>query len=91
MKSADDAQAGWDICGEIWTENPRLLVPPAYLGLVRLQRMSHAGGLARTLPQAGGLLDQSAWLMEAFAVIEDAWAWFEPKNPSSGGGAAAAR
>lgn len=61
--------------GRPWPENPRLSVPDEWHELVRLWLRCRAdmGGYAQ-LPDAGGMNDQSAWLMDAFADIGGAWA-----------------
>ncbi len=53
----------------LWRCNPRLVLPPAALHAVRLYAR-HRGGMAPgPLPDAGGINDQAAWLMEAFGVL----------------------
>lgn len=53
----------------LWWRNPRHLLPPAWRRVVALWRQSQ-GGMARGwLPEAGGVNDQAAWLLEAFAIL----------------------
>jgi hypothetical protein len=66
---------GWLIMGEVqgravlWLRNPRHLLPQAWLRVVSLWRQSQ-GGMARGwLPEAGGVNQQPAWLMEAFGIL----------------------
>jgi hypothetical protein len=52
-----------------WWRNPRLLLPRAWMLALALWRQSQ-GGMARGwLPEPGGVHDQPAWLMEAFAIL----------------------
>jgi hypothetical protein len=50
--------------------NPRRLVTPEWLEVLRLWRLcqSGLGGYAHW-PDAGGVNDQSAWLLDAFALL----------------------
>lgn len=56
--------------------NPRIWAGPAAAQVVRLY-LRHRGGMAPgPLPEAGGVNDQPAWLMDAFGMlagIEAAW------------------
>lgn len=53
----------------LWGGNPRHLLPRAWMQVVGLWRHSQ-GGMARGwLPEAGGVNDQPAWLMDAFAIL----------------------
>jgi hypothetical protein len=60
-----------DTLGEEWRVHPRYVVGEGELETVRL--WIHAGGLElRHLPEAGGVLDQAAIMLDAFTVISQA-------------------
>jgi hypothetical protein len=59
------------VAGEPWTgSNPRLTVPPGWHEVVRLWAAcrSPEGGIAHW-PDAGGVGDQAAWLVDAFSTL----------------------
>lgn len=59
------------VAGEPWPgDNPRLTVPPAWHDVVRLWAACRnpEGGIAHW-PDAGGVGDQAAWLVDAFATL----------------------
>jgi hypothetical protein len=59
------------VAGEPWPGgNPRLTVPPAWHDVVRLWAACRdpEGGIAHW-PDAGGVGDQSAWIVDAFSVL----------------------
>lgn len=61
---------GWWLCGEVrWWRNPRHLLPAAWLHAARLWHQSRGGMGRGWLPEAGGVNDQPAWLVEAFGVL----------------------
>ena len=64
--------------------NPAHLIDPVYLEIVRLWLAGRGdyGGMAH-LPEKGALLDQPAWLMEAFAIISDKISYFGSPNTTS--------
>lgn len=63
---------------ELWTENPALVVPLAFRRVVTVWSMCRAGmGGYACWPDAGGLNDQSAWLMDAFSVLAAAQSEWE--------------
>lgn len=59
-----------------WRGNPARAVPPGAQHVVRLF-YRHRGGMAPgPMPEAGGVNDQPAWILEAFrtlAAAEAAW------------------
>ena len=60
----------WLIAGEEWAENPRFVLPAAWPEFVRLWAACRAGmGGVATWPDAGGLNDQAAWIVDAFARL----------------------
>lgn len=79
-ETAPDGSA-WELFGERYPRNPRFLVTAESLETLRLWRYAR-GGMAGPgpLPEAGGLLDQSAWLMAAFDVMSGAAAVLEKKG-----------
>lgn len=61
----------WMVAGEPWPgDNPRLAVPPVWHELVRLWAACRdpEGGIAHW-PDAGGVGDQAAWIVDAFSVL----------------------
>ncbi len=56
--------------GETWTENPRLVIAEPWHGFVRLWAACRGGmgGIAHW-PDAGGVNDQAAWVVDGFAVL----------------------
>lgn len=57
-----------------WLRNPMHLLPRVWFSVVALWRHSQAASGRGWLPEAGGVHDQPAWLLEAFAILgtEDA-------------------
>jgi len=53
-----------------WPENPALVVPAEARGFVRLWTAcrSGSGGYAHW-PDAGGVADQAAWVVDAFGLL----------------------
>ena len=71
-----DDGAAWWIAGEIapgvpirWWHNPALILPEAWRRVVQLYHLSRGGEGRGWLPEAGGINDQPAWLLRAFAVL----------------------
>ncbi|MCA3280538.1 MAG: hypothetical protein ING10_14825 [Roseomonas sp.] len=58
------------MAGEAWAENPRITVPEAYHAFVRLWAACRGGmgGIAHW-PDAGGVNDQAAWVVDTFAAL----------------------
>lgn len=72
-----------DVLGDLWQFNPRWVVTDGEKEMVRLWAMG--GGLdgVSHLPEAGGLLDQAAVMVDAFAIITSAAAaWRDLKKGS---------
>ena len=66
-----------------WRGNPGKAVPPAALHAVRLFYRNKGGMAPGPLPDAGGVNDQAAWLLSAFALLaeaEEAWEAAKPKD-----------
>jgi hypothetical protein len=63
----------WDVGGAVWRHNPRHLVPKRIFHVVKLWNRCRSGmGGFAALPDAGGINQQPAWLMNAFSVLEAA-------------------
>lgn len=68
-------EGGWLTVGEVqgravlWWRNPRHLLPRAWMAVVALWRQSQGGMGRGWLPEAGGINQQPAWLMDAFAIL----------------------
>lgn len=86
MSFAEDRiEGGWIIDGTIYETNPTRDLDPDFLEVVDLWRTCRprpgvmrgmvAGHIpsAPVLPEAGGLLDQGAWLQHAFDVLDEAY------------------
>jgi len=60
----------WLVAGTAWAENPRIVLDTAWSGFVRLWASCRAGmGGIANWPDAGGVADQAAWVVDAFAVL----------------------
>jgi hypothetical protein len=57
------------VLGEAWDTNPREIVTPDWLEVIRLLRLCRGGMGYALLPDAGGVNDQPAWLLDAFAHL----------------------
>ncbi|MCA3419667.1 MAG: hypothetical protein INF88_12300 [Roseomonas sp.] len=59
--------------GEAWAENPRLVIAEPWQAFVRLWAAcrSGMGGIAHW-PDAGGVNDQAAWVVDGFALLAGA-------------------
>ena len=68
-------EGGWIRAGQwrgqdvLWWRNPRHLLPAAWFRVVALWRQSQGGMGRGWLPQAGGINDQPAWLLDAFGIL----------------------
>lgn len=64
------ANKGWQVGSEIYFENPKIWLDPSYINIVRLWASCQPGGMGQPfLPMAGGMLDQLAFLMDAFVIV----------------------
>ena len=68
--------------GEAWAENPRLVIAEPWHAFVRLWAACRGGmgGIAHW-PDAGGVNDQAAWVVDGFAVDTEA---VRPVMPGDG-------
>ncbi len=73
---------GWEIDGVHYAVNPRSLVDEGLLETARiyLHCRDGWGGLAH-LPDSGGMLDQAAIMMDAFAELASAFGEKSRKKP----------
>lgn len=79
---------GWEdpITGELYEENPRHTVPEETWRIVRLWRIWRGDGFGRgPLPFGGGPMQQPAVLLDAFEVLDGAFAAYQALR--KGGGA----
>lgn len=61
----------WQVGRDIWQRNPRHLVPRSFFHVVRLWNRCRSGmGGFAVLPEPGGVNQQPAWLMAAFALLD---------------------
>ena len=60
----------WLVGGEPWAENPRLIIAEPWHAFVRLWAACRGGmgGIAHW-PDPGGVGDQAAWVVDAFAAL----------------------
>jgi hypothetical protein len=60
----------WLVGGEPWSENPRITIAEPWHAFVRLWAACRGGmgGIAHW-PDAGGVGDQAAWVVDAFAAL----------------------
>lgn len=69
---APDGSA-WEVLGERYATNPRLALSANDLAMLRLWSMARGSGLGGgTLPDPGGVHDQAAIMLEAFAIMNAA-------------------
>lgn len=77
--TAPDGSA-WELFGERYPTNPRLGLDDNAFEMVRLWRLYQGGMAPGWLPDPGGVLDQAAILLDAFAVMSAAEAALQPKG-----------
>jgi len=76
-----EAKDEWLVGADIWADNPAEIIPPVYHHVVTVWAACRAGmGGYSLLPDAGGYLDQGAWLMDAFGVLSAAQAEHEEQQ-----------
>lgn len=76
----------WLLAGEEWAENPRHTIAPAWFDIVRLWDACRGGmGGIQTWPDAGGVNDQAAWIVDAFRSIAAINADLDRKARPGGG------
>ena len=75
----------WLVGGEAWAENPRLVITEPWHGFVRLWAACRGGmgGIAHW-PDAGGVNNQAAWVVDGFAVLAGAEVVMEGERRSIG-------
>jgi hypothetical protein len=62
--------SAWLVGDEQWPQNPQHAVAPPWHDFVRLWLSCHAGmGGVAHWPDAGGVVDQSAWVVDAFGIL----------------------
>lgn len=73
--------SGWELFGEFYPTNPRYLIGPEEWAMVRLWQAWRGGGMGSPghLPEPGGILDQAAKMLDAFAVMNAAAAEIEKR------------
>lgn len=65
-----DGSRAWIVAGAEWAENPRHTLPPEWADFVRLWDACRGGmGGIASWPDAGGVNDQVAWLVDAFRLL----------------------
>ncbi|OJY71851.1 MAG: hypothetical protein BGP12_09705 [Rhodospirillales bacterium 70-18] len=58
------------MAGEAWADNPRHVVPQPWHEFVRMWGACQGGmGGVAHWPDGGGVGDQAAWVVEAFALL----------------------
>ena len=72
---------------EEWAENPRLVVPPEWGDLVQMWHACRGESGIAHWPDAGGLGDQAAWIVDAFQALSNIDAkWRAAERGSQGDG-----
>jgi hypothetical protein len=71
--------------GEAWAENPRIVLGDGWQAFVRMWTACRAGmgGIAHW-PDAGGVAQQSAWVVDAFATLAAADAALDEERRRGG-------
>ena len=65
--------SAWELFGERHETNPKLLLGQDEAEMVRLWRMTRGGDFGQgPMPEAGGVMDQAAIMLDAFAVMSAA-------------------
>ncbi len=65
-----DGSPTWIVAGVEWPENPRHTLADEWWEFVRLWDACRGGmGGVQTWPDAGGVADQAAWVVDAFRVL----------------------
>jgi hypothetical protein len=73
--------------GEPWPgDNPRLALDPDWHDLVRLWYLCRGESGIAHWPDPGGLADQAAWLVEAFAALSSIDATWRAEDLRNRGG-----
>lgn len=83
--AAPDGSA-WELFGEEYRTNPRLLVGEEESAMLRVWGLFQGGGFGGVghLPEAGGSCDQALLNLEALAIMNAAKAEFEDQYPAKG-------
>ena len=77
----------WIVAGMAWAENPRVVLDGAWPAFVRLWASCRAGmGGIACWPDAGGVADQAAWIVDAFATLGGIDAEFDEDERRRRGG-----
>jgi hypothetical protein len=71
-----DGGEGWEIEGVVFKRNPKRLLTRDDQEMVRIWSWTRVGdmGGARPLPDAGGIQDQAAVMMDAIGIMDSAFA-----------------
>jgi hypothetical protein len=65
----------WLVAGEPWPgDNPRLTIGPEWHEFVRLWSACRGEAGTAHWPDAGGVVDQAAWVVDAFATLNAIYA-----------------
>ncbi len=74
----------WELVGinQVFMVNPKSLLRESDHDMVRIWALTRTGGFggARLLPDAGGILDQAAVMLDALAVMDAQAAALTPKG-----------
>ncbi len=76
-RAAPDGSA-WELFGEVYPENPRFALGEGDFEMLRLWRLYQAG---TALPERGGVMDQAAAMLDAFAIMSAAEAQLPKVRP----------
>lgn len=76
----DGTREGWRILDIAFATNPKYLLGPADWEMLRLWQYFRPDDGIGHLPEAGGVMDQAAVMMDAFAVMDWAYARLRRKD-----------
>jgi hypothetical protein len=66
--------------GELYEENPRYLLDESYWDMINIWRLFKGGTAGGHLPEAGGVMDQAAIMMDSFIIMDNAEAEFKKER-----------
>ncbi len=71
MQAPDGSQ--WEVLGDLYSINPRFLLSEDDYDMLRLWQMFQSSFGAGHLPEGGGVMDQPALMLDAYAAMSAAY------------------